>query len=151
MLRLRVRLVLIALIAVIPGVAVIVYPQALERARARDRTLENNLRFPRLAASQQAAIFDETRRLLLTIAEFAAVRTNDPAACFDLLPKLQEEHPGYNSLAVVARNGTRFCSSLGVGPLVVRDRSWFQRALQTRATVVGDFQISRATGKPDIV
>jgi signal transduction histidine kinase len=38
-----------------------------------------------------------------------------------------------------------------MGRLPVQDRAWFQRVIQTRTTAVGDYQVSRASGVPDIV
>jgi hypothetical protein len=61
--RLRTRLVVIALLAVVPAAAAIVYSQTKERRQARERTVAESLRLVRLAASQQAAVFEGARRL----------------------------------------------------------------------------------------
>jgi signal transduction histidine kinase/CheY-like chemotaxis protein len=48
-------------------------------------------------------------------------------------------------------DGLVFCSSSSAIRLSFRDRAWFQRAIQTRATAVGDYQIGRVSKVPDIV
>jgi signal transduction histidine kinase/CheY-like chemotaxis protein len=141
------------MITVVPAVALILLTQSSERTRARARTLESNLRLTRLAAAQQAAVFDGARDLLLTIARFPSVRAPDPAACNEMLPVVFKDHVGYALLAVVTADGFPFCSSsiLPLGRVQLSDRAWFQRAIHSRTTAVGDYQIGRPSGLPDIV
>ena len=75
--KLRSRLIVMSLVGVIPALGSIVYSQASERNAATSRTLEDNLRLTRLAATQQAALIDGAQRLLLTLAQFPAVRGGD--------------------------------------------------------------------------
>jgi signal transduction histidine kinase/CheY-like chemotaxis protein len=148
---LRSRLLLLSMIAVVPAVALILLTQSSERNRARARTLESNLRLTRLAATQQAAVFDAARDLLLTVARFPFVRATDPSACNELLPGIVKDHGGYSRLTVVTADGFPFCSSTPLSHLSIRDRAWFQRVVQTRTTAVGDYQVGRPTGIPDVV
>jgi PAS domain S-box-containing protein len=150
---LRVRLVLVALVAILPTLATILYLESAERAAARERAIAGNLRLTRLAASEQANIFDGARRLLLTLAEFPPLRANDPRACDDLLPKILRDHPGYFNLTVTNADGTLFCAAVPPDRSRLanaRQRSWFERATRTRTTAVGDYQLSATTGKPAI-
>jgi hypothetical protein len=90
--RLRTRLVVIELLAVVPAAAAIVYIQTKVRRQARERTVAESQRLVRLAASQQAAVFEGARRLLLTLAEFPGLQSDDPAACNAVLPKILHDH-----------------------------------------------------------
>ena len=152
--RLSSRLLLVALVAVAPVLAGIVVTQSMARGRARERTLSDSLRLVRLAANEQAGVFDGARRLLLTLAEFPPLRANDPGACQEMLPNVLRAHPGYLALSVANADGTLFCSAVPPGrrPLVnASQRVWFDRVMRSRTTATGDFQISAATGKPAIV
>jgi signal transduction histidine kinase/ActR/RegA family two-component response regulator len=148
---LRSRLLLLSMIAVVPAVGLILLTQSSERNRARARTLEDNLRLTRLAASQQAAVLDAAHDLLLTLAHFPSVRAADPAGCNELLPGIVKDHAGYSWLTVITADAFPFCSSSPMDSLPLRDRAWFQRVIQTRATSVGDYQLGRVSGVPTIV
>jgi signal transduction histidine kinase len=148
---LRSRLLLLSLITVVPAVALILLTQSSERDRARARTLESNLRLTRQVATQQAAVFDEAHDLLVTIARFSFVRAADPDVCNERLPEIFSDHAGYLWMTVVTADGLPFCSSSPAGHLPLRDRAWFQRVVQTRATAVGDYQVGRASGVPAVV
>src|SRR5918996_1275318 len=135
--HLRARLLLVALVAVLPAIGLIVYSQAAERRAARARTLADNLRLARLAASQQASLFNGTRRLLLTLAEFPPLRAADPRECLALLPNILRDHPGYFNITVANADGSLFCSGAPIDPRVlasVRARLWFDRVSRTRST-----------------
>jgi two-component system cell cycle sensor histidine kinase/response regulator CckA len=149
--RLRTRLMILSLTGVLPALGVIVYTQSVERKQARERTLDDNLRLTRLAARQPASIIEGAQHLLQTLAQFPAL-SSDVAACRSVLRNVVRDNPGYTNLFVVGPRGGVECSSRSEEqPLSLPDRPWFQRAMQTHAIVVGDYQISRATGSPDII
>ena len=149
--RLRTRLLILSLSGVLPALGVIVYTQSVERSQARERTLDDNLRLTRLAARQPASIIQGAQYLLQTLAQFPAL-SSDVRACRSVLHNVVRDHTGYTNLFVVDPRGAVECSSRSdEQPLSVLDRPWFQRAMQTHAIVVGDYQISRATGSPDII
>lgn len=148
--RLRTRLLILSLIGVLPAIGEILYTQSAERSQARERTLEANIRLTRLAARQPASIIEGAQHLLQTLAQFPALSSDVPA-CRSVLRNVARDNPGYTNLFVVDPRGVVECSSRSGEQVSVLDRPWFQRAMQTRATVVGDYQISRATGSPDII
>ena len=80
-LRLRIRLVAMALIAVVPSVGIILYISAGVRSHARADALRDTRQIARLAASRQANVFDSVQRLLLTLAQFPAIRARSPVEC----------------------------------------------------------------------
>ena len=150
--RLRSRLIVLSVIGIIPALGAVLYTQSSERATATARTLEDNLRLTRLAASQQASLFDGAQRMLQTMAQFPALRSGDPRKCSELLASVLHEHPSFVRLTVMDSTGTRVCSSAEVlAPGSVGDRDWFRRVVAAKTTVVGDYQISRSTGNPDLI
>jgi two-component system, cell cycle sensor histidine kinase and response regulator CckA len=141
-----------SVIGIIPALGAILYTQSSERATATARTLEDNLRLTRLAASQLAGLFDGAQRMLLTMAQFPALRSGDPRVCGELLANILREHPNFSRLTVMDSAGTRVCSSAAVlVPGGVADRDWFRRVVEEKTTIVGDYQIGRITGMPDII
>ncbi|HEX3633053.1 MAG TPA: hypothetical protein VHZ01_11140, partial [Casimicrobiaceae bacterium] len=135
--RLRRRLLLVALIAAAPAIAAILVTQSLTRQRGRERAIADGLRLSRLAATQQASVFNGARQHLNTLAELAPLRAVDPRECLDLLPRILLGHPGYLALTVANADGTIFCSTSPRARLMSADarrRVWFERVMQTRAT-----------------
>ena len=152
--RLRARLVVVALIAVAPAVAALVLVQSSARQRSRDRAIAETQRLARLAAAQQANVFDGARRLLVTLSEFPPLASDDPRACDGILPKVLDGHPGYYNITVVNADGSYFCGAKPIDPQRLgggRGRPWFERAVARRAAAVGDYQMSVTTGRPAIV
>ena len=148
--RLRSRLLILSLASVLPALGVIVYTESVERSQARTRALDDTLRLTRLAARQPASTVEGAQRLLQTLAQFPALGGDVPA-CRAVLRNVARDNPGYSNLFVVDPRGVVECSSRSGEHVSVLDRPWFQRAIQTHAVVVGDYQISRATGRPDII
>jgi signal transduction histidine kinase/CheY-like chemotaxis protein/HPt (histidine-containing phosphotransfer) domain-containing protein len=152
--RLGTRLLIVALVAAAPAIATIVVMQSMARQRAQERTLADSLRLVRLAAGQQAGVFDGALRLLQTLAEVSELRATDPQACKSLLPPVLAHHPGYLALTVANADGTIFCSSAHVERLALKTASgrvWFERVMETRQTATGDYQFGPLSGKPMIV
>jgi signal transduction histidine kinase/CheY-like chemotaxis protein len=152
--RLRARLVSLGLIATAPALVVILYTQSIERARARERAVSDIRQVTQLAASQQATLFDGVQRLLLTLAQLPEVQSHDPSRCRALLPSLLRDHPGYINIWVNKITNTSFCEAIPVGVGITSansTRAWYQRAVATRTTAVGDYQVSPLTGMPDVI
>jgi signal transduction histidine kinase len=153
--RLRTRLVALGLIATAPALIVILYTQSMERARARDQATSDVRQVTQLAASQQATMFDGVQRLLLTMAQLAEIRGGNPSRCRALLPGVLRDHPGYINIWVDKPDDTRFCEAIPIDIAATTTRPttrpWYQRAVATRTTAVGDFQISPVTGMPDVI
>ena len=150
--KLRTRLVLMSLIGIVPALAAILYTQSSERDAARIRTLENNLRITRLAARQQAGLLNGARRLLLTLAHVPALWADDMNACHALLSDVLNEHRDLSRLMLAGADGRLLCSSLDAPTRLPSgaDRPWFRLVLETKTTAIGEYQISRLTGEPNI-
>lgn len=154
--RLRTRLVLLGLIATAPALIVILYTQSLERTRSREQAASDIRQVTQLAAAQQATWFDGVQRLLLTLTQLPDVLGDDPARCRQLLPGVLRDHPGYINIWVDKTSSPNniFCEAIPVDPTITAvhpTRPWYQRAVTTKTTAVGDFQISPVTKMPDVI
>ncbi len=150
--RLRARLAVMALVALAPAVAAVAYTQAIQRRQAHERTLNQNLRLARLAASKEAGVFEGVHRLLLTLSAFPNLLAAGPDGCTDILSRVLRDHPGYLSLAVRDANGSTFCS-VPPGdrtPAPDHQAAWVRQVLQSDRTIVGEFWTGPITGRPSV-
>ena len=146
----------IALIAVVPSAAVVLWTGGRDRSRARDQTVQDYRQMVRAMATQQTDRVADAQRLLLTLALFPALSAVSPAACEALLPNVLRDHPDYVNLVVVNVTGSHFCvgrrvnlEHLSLATAITRP--WFQRALHSRTTEVGDYQTGATPGQSDLV
>src|SRR6185503_16268419 len=141
---LRVRLILLVLLAIIPALAIMLYTAAESRrheaalAQAEVRTLT------RLIANQEEQLIESTRQLLITLAQLPVVGSGDTAACDTLFANLIKQYPYYVGMGSADAEGKVVCSSVPLtSPVNVSDRLWFQQAVQSRNFVIGQYQVGR--------
>ncbi|MBC1221350.1 PAS domain S-box protein [Nostoc sp. UCD122] len=145
---LRIRLVFLVLLAVVPALGLILYTASEQRRTATAEAQEQTLRLARLAANNQKQVVEGTRQLLIILAQLPVVRQGNSAECNQLLTDMLKQHSAYANFAVLDGQGNPICTGIAYsGSVNLRDRSYFQRALQTRKFVVGDYQIDRVTKK----
>src|SRR2546430_1135250 len=145
---LRTRLLLFAALAVLPALAVIIGTQWFARQRALNTTIDESRRLAHAAAVQQATVFTGTEKLLRTLA--AAQIGRDPGNCAATLVVVQRDHTAQTAIFVMDASGTVLCPPAAAARSYA-DREWFQRVVATRHVALGDFQISRFSGRPDVV
>ena len=145
---LRVRLLLLMMLAVLPPFVLILY-NGFEQRRAATREAEQQAhRLARLVTSSHIRLVETSRQLLTVLSHLPAVRAVDPERCNPLLAELLQQYPLYANLGVTTAEGLIMCSGLPIAsPIPAGDRLWFQRAVQTKRFVVGDYQVGRITGK----
>jgi signal transduction histidine kinase len=146
---LRVRLILLVLLAVIPALVLTLYTGLEQRRLAAADVHDEALRLGRLALADQMALIDYARQLLATQAQLPVVREERGRACDGFLADLEERYWRLTGFLVIERNGDVSCSSLAESePVNLADRSWFRRALETREFTVGEYMIARLDGTP---
>ncbi len=92
-----------------------------------------------------------TRQMLHAVAASSQVRLGRWGDCNELLRTLFADYPRYANLGVILPNGDVSASALALTNTVnLADRSYFQRALASRAFSIGDFQIGRITATATI-
>ncbi len=148
---LRVRLILLVLLAIIPALGLILYTGLQQRRLAIEETQETALRLARLVSNDQARIIQGTRQLLVGLSELPEVRTQNHRFCSALFADLLKLHALYANLGAVEANGKLFCSALPITESVnVAPRAWFQGAIQTRDFSAGEYQIDHVSRKAAI-
>ena len=142
---------LLILIAMLPIAGLTVYSSLDLRQAQADASKAEALRLARSAAATHASYVEGARQLLITLSLLPEVRSLDGEACSRRLAEMLKGFPQYANLAAVRPDGDIYCSALIlVGRVNVADRSWFQRAVKTRAFASGDYQIGRITGRASI-
>ena len=149
---LRVRLILLVLLAVIPALGLVFYAAEEQRRSASIEAQQNALRLARLVSANQHALIEGGRQLLTALAQIPVVRGGHPAPCSAFLGGLLAAYPLYANFGVADPSGDIYCSGVPLkGSVNAADRSWFQRAVQTRDFAIGDYQIGRITGRATVV
>ena len=148
---LRVRLVLLVLLAVVPALGVIFYAAEEQRRATAVEAQQDALRLARLVSANQEVLIAGTRQLLTALADAPALRAGDPS-CSAFLKTLLEKYPYYANLAIADAHGWQSCSAVPLpGPPVnVGDRPYFRRTMERRDFALGDYQVGRVTGKATI-
>src|SRR5882724_1837665 len=149
---LRARLLLLVLLAVIPSLGLTLYTNLEERQLRKVQVQEQAMRLSRLVSADHERLIENARQLLVTLATLPAVRDRNRTACNTLFADLLARRSSYANLAVSDADGNVFCSALPMtGQVYVGDRVYFQRALETRDFVIGEYQVGRITGKATVI
>ena len=148
---LRIRLLLLVLLAVIPALGLILYTGLEQRRQAAVHAKKDALRVLDHSVMQQDLLIAGARQLLVTLAHLPQVRKRDSGGCSAIVAELLKEHPYYANLGAIAPNGDIFCSALPFsGPVNAAERAYFRRAVETRGFAIGEYQIGRITKKRTI-
>ena len=150
--HLRVRLMLLVLVAVIPAWGLMVYTASEQRQQAIAEIQKNVLRLAEFTAREEEQLFQGTRQILIALTNFIRKPDSGPSGCRAFCTDLLRQFRRYANFGAVKPGGDVFCSAVFCDKTAnATDRSWFQRAVQTRDFAVGDYHVDRITGKPVLV
>lgn len=145
---LRLRLVLMLLVAALPAAGMLLYTGLDQRRDALNEAHAAVLRVARLAAVTQADTFVESRQLLATIAQVPAIQALHSNTCSPLLSRLLNEGSRYVNLGAIDAEGYLRCSAVPFqSPVLLKQREYFRRVMQTGAFAIGNYQIGMVTGQ----
>jgi PAS domain S-box-containing protein len=148
---LRLRLLLLVLLACAPLVGLTLHTASEERRRLVTEWNQRSQEMMELATREEGRVIGQTRQLLLALAESSAVRSGNRRDCKKLLDELFGNSPRYANLGVVKTNGMVLASARPmVEPANQTNRPFFRRALATRAFAIGDFPDGQAAGQPTV-
>src|SRR5438094_10600042 len=92
---LRVRLMLLVVLAMIPALAFILFSDLEQRRIAGAQAKEDALRVARLASASEAQFIEGAHQLLLALSYLPQVRSGNAEACNEVLAALLREYPLY--------------------------------------------------------
>ncbi len=148
---LRLRFLLLVLVAVIPGFGIILYAAQAQRRTLEEEAQESARAMARLVAEQQQRSLDSARGLIVGLSRLPGILERDPAACEKAVTPLLRRLPNYANVGAVAPDGVMFCSAAPrSGPVDLSDRPFVRGALRTGGFSVGGYQVSRVLGFPTL-
>jgi diguanylate cyclase (GGDEF)-like protein len=148
----RTRLLLVVLLAALPMVALTVYTAVDQRRAAEARAREDLATLVKMAARHQDQIVEGARQTLVAAAAGYPALRADHAYCDAYFREVLKHTGGiYQSIGLDDPDGDPLCTSRPVRrKFNVRDRLYFRLAQRTLQFSIGEFQVSRLTGRPGI-
>ena len=148
---LRLRLLLLVLLACAPLVGLTLHTASEERRRLVKDWNQRSQEMMELATREEGHVLGQTRQLLLALAESSPVSSGNRRGCKKLLDDLFGSYPRYANLGVVGTNGMVLASARPMAePADQTNCLYFRRALATRAFAIGDFPDGQAASNHTI-
>lgn len=144
---LRARLLLLLLLAVLPGLAALGYDLLQDWRGARAAAAAQVQALAAQAAREQRQVVDEARLLFALLANLPDVAQGDARACAARLASLDPRSRGYVNVGVIGADGRLLCDLLGGAGTFLGDRDYFQAARARRDFVAGHYIIGRVSGQ----
>lgn len=149
--RLRTRLILVVVLALLPASGLVVHAELAQRHNRANQARTEALRVARLSSAHYRQVVEGARQLLVSLAALPELQAPVGADCHAVLAGMLDQFPAYDNIGVIDADGSTACSALPLrGPVDLGDRPYFQQAVATRSLAVGDFQVGRITGKQSV-
>jgi hypothetical protein len=148
---LRARIALLVLVAWLP---LATFTLVNARATRADDVAAARLalhRLTQLATTQQQQLVDETRSVLMTLADAPAIAAGSWRRCDSYLRAMLPDFGLYANLGVADTHGIVRCSAVSTGgPVDISDRSYFANAMAWDDFASGTYQVGRITGRTSV-
>ena len=147
----RLKLVAVAVAALAPVVAMLVYNEVALRHQRNEEVRASAAQAARQASAEVERIIEGLHALLVSVAAMPSVRQIDVPACNEALKAVVESIPNIRTIFVVGLDGRPVCGSMAFPEGVIfSDRDYFQQILTTKAFVVGTYTQSRLVDRPGL-
>jgi signal transduction histidine kinase len=146
---LRVRLVLLVVLASLPALLLTIYSNREQRRLAETSVQQEILRLSQLATVNQETFVENTRVFLVALSHMPAVRTADLTECQDLFSHLFIEHyPEFASFYVADLNAHVVCSAPNTHvPSKLKDCEHYKMMVASQDYVVSNYHICEGSGE----
>ena len=152
-LGLRSRLMLLVLAALVP-VFVLFSCSAAKNQQTVLALAQSSLQSEvLLAAAHQQRLMDRVAQLLEDIASGPSIKGTRNRLCVEYLKNLQAQNSMYSNLGVVGLDGKLSCHAMAAGAsgdVYIGDRVFYRQVIDGQKFSVGEYAVSRSTGKPGI-
>ena len=149
--RLRVRLVLLVLLAVFPALGVVIYTAIEQRREGLNNARVEVLRLVRMAAQNHDQSIESARQLLTTLSELEIVHQRNAERCQTLFANLLRLHRIYANLGLMSPDGKVLAAAEPLADLTASgEPEFFRRAVAARQFQVGEYSVFRATRKATV-
>jgi len=149
---LRVRLLLLVLVAIIPAWGAIAYTAAEQKRIAVAEIQQNVLRLAEFSAHEEEQVLQGSRQILIALANFVRKTDENPTECNTFCADLLRQFKRYANIGAIKPNGDVFCSAVRFHEITnATDQSWFRQAVESGDFTIGDYHVGRITRKPVLV
>ena len=148
---LRVRLMLLAALALLPLAGLALYNAVEQRHEAAAQAEKDALRLARVCADNEERALDSAEGLLALMADMSAVRQLDARACWPMLERVMGHKAGYVNLGLLNASGEVVTSAkpLPAGWTPAR-RGFFKKAEDTDQFTVSDFELGEGHARAEM-
>ena len=138
------------LIGIAPAFAVVFQASRAEQEARLERTEAGLRSLVDLAAAHQEQLVEGARQMLVAMAHSPPVYSDDPKLCASYMRKLQLQYPvAYGTFGMLDEHGRLTCRADPPTTAVMSsDRLFYRAAVESGRFSVGEFVISRASGRP---
>jgi len=145
---LRLRLLLLVLLACAPLMALMLYSAWEDRRRQEADWKQLSQELISLAHREEEKVVGQTRQLLFAMAESSQIRSGNKRDCKKMLDGIFTTYSRYANLGVIRTNETILVSALPwPEPVLPAERRFFRRALESRGFSIGDVPTETAGGR----
>lgn len=145
------RLVALIILAVLPGLGILILYSIYDRNIAIENALKKAVKTVESISENQTEMIKDTEIFLNHLSSIPAVLTPNNPECSAFLAKALKLSNRYINLGVPLPNGDLLCNATPLSHAVnVIDRPYIQRAISTKAFSMGKYQIDRVTGASSI-
>jgi len=149
---LRVRLILIVVIAAVPALGLILYNTLEQRKHSIHEAQEDTLRLARIAVHLHEEIIEDTRLILTTLAQVPEVRVLNQKKCNTLMADLLKKYSYFANLGVAGLDGHTACNAIDPkSRAYAGDRNWFKGAIKKKDFSIGEYIVGWITNKAVLV
>lgn len=136
---LRVRLLVLVLLAIVPPVILTVYGAWKERQQAIAMAEDNLQQMTQLAATSEARLIEGARQLMSVLSTVPELRGN-PRTCARFLADVQQRNQGYVNFGLIQLNGDVTCSAQPLAEKTnLGNRKYFQQTIEQNRFFAGDY------------
>ena len=144
----RTKLISLVLITMLPVFSLIIYSGLQERNHFRDQAFKNALNLAKQVAQSESNVIEGERHTLFLLSQMLKVHDLRSETLEGVLKLTLQESPAVAGLIVAEPNGNVIADSHHSNKkLNISDLPSFQRVVQTKNFVIGEYQVSRITGK----
>ena len=133
------RLLLLAAVVLLPGIATIAYNELELRSSQAHDVRDDVLRETRQVIGEVSRVFDSLKSVLLTASAAPVTEVPDRARCDLYLESVTRRLDYIAGIGIADVSGDVKCSSNLASERNVADRAWFARALEKGGFVIGEF------------
>ena len=152
-LGLRSRLVLLVLVALAPVFGLFTCSAAKNQQTVlalAEASLQSDVQ---LAAAHQQRLVERVIQLLGDLSNGPSIKDTRNRLCVQYFKNLQSQDSIYANLGIIGLDGKLSCHALDSdanSSIYVGDRTFYRQVLDTQKFSVGEYAVSRSTGKPGI-